>query len=169
VRRIALLALLLAALAAGCGGGSKETTTPVATNRGGPPASKAEYIELADTICRNHQSRREDLESQVGELGPLTSKDEARRVADLLRKEAANRRAEVEELRGLEPPAADAARVDSILSLVSAEADVLDRWADAYDDADAGGIRRLQITLGLSAGRASNRARAYGLEVCGQQ
>lgn len=163
------MALVLAALAAGCGGGSKDATTQVATNRGGTPASKAHYIELADAICRNHQSRREDLESQASDLGPLTSKEKARRVADLLREEGANRRAEVEELRGQQPPPADAGRVASILSLVSAETAVLERWADAYDRASAGAIRRLQIRLGLTAGRAADRARGYGFAVCGQQ
>jgi hypothetical protein len=168
VRRIATVALVLAVLAAGCGGGSDETATGVAT-RDGQLASKAEFIELADTICRNHQSRREDLESQASELGPLTSKEKARQIAALLRQESANRRKEVEELRVQQPPPADAGRVASILSLVGAEVSVLERWADAYDRADAEAIRRLQIRLGLTAGRAADRARAYGFEVCGQQ
>jgi hypothetical protein len=168
VRRIALLSLLLSTVAAGCGGGSDEATTRVATNDGQPP-SKAAYVGLADAICRNHQSRREDLESQAGELGALTSKAKARQVAGLLRQESANRRAEVQEVRGLQPPAADAETVDSILTLVGAETVVIDRWAMAYDDLDAAAIRRLQIRLGQTAGRAAQRARAYGFQVCGQQ
>lgn len=166
--RLAVLLTALAVLAAGCGGGSDETATGVAT-RDGQLASKAEFIELADTICRNHQSRREDLESQASELGPLTSKEKARQITALLRQESANRRKEVEELRVQQPPPADAGRVASILSLVGAEVSVLERWADAYDRADAEAIRRLQIRLGLTAGRAADRARAYGFEVCGQQ
>jgi hypothetical protein len=168
VRWIALPALLLLTLPAGCGGGSKGTTTQVATNAG-PPSSKADYIEVADTICRNHQSRREDLESQARDVGPLTSKEKARQVAALLRQESANRRAEVAEVRALQPPAPDAATVSSILSLLSAESDVLERWADAYDAGDAAGIQRLQIRLGLTAGRAARQARSYGFQVCGQQ
>jgi hypothetical protein len=168
VRRIAPVALLCLTLAAGCGRGSKATTTQVATNDG-PPPSKANYIEVADTICRNHQSRREDLESQASDLGPLTSKEKARQIARLLRQESANRRSEVDELRGLQPPPADAEMVDTILSLVSAETGVIERWADAYDEADAAGVRRFQIRLGLTAGRAADRARSYGFEVCGQQ
>jgi len=168
VRRIALLSLLITTLAAGCGGGSDQATTQVATNDGQPP-SKADYVELADVICRNHQSRREDLESQAGELGPLTSKAKAHQAAALLRQESANRRAEVQELRGLQPPAADAATVDSVLSMVVDETVLIDRWAKAYDDLDAAAIRRLQIRLGLTAGKAAQRARAYGFQVCGQQ
>jgi hypothetical protein len=169
VRRIAPLVLLISVLAAGCGGGSKETTTQVATADDGEPPSKADYVGLADAICRNHQSRREDLESQAGELGPLTSKAKARQVASLLREESANRRDEVQELRDLQPPAADAAQVDAVLSLLSAETAVLDKWANAYDELDDVAIRRLQIRLGLTAGKATERARAYGFEVCGQQ
>ena len=168
MRRIALLSLLLPTLAAGCGGGSNEATTQVATN-GGQPPPKADYVGLADAICRNHQSRREDLESQAGELGPLTSKAKAHQAAALLRKESANRKAEVQELRTLQPPAADSATVDSVLSLVGAETVVIDRWAKAYDDLDSAAIRRLQIRLGLTAGKAAQRARAYGFQVCGQQ
>jgi hypothetical protein len=166
VRRIALLALLLPALAAGCGGGSKHSTTEA-----GPaaPRSKADYLAVADTICRNHQSRREDLESQARDLGPLTSKQKAHQVAALLRKESANRGDEVAELRRLRPPTADTATVDSILSLVGAESGLLGSWADAYDQGDAAAIRRLQIRLGLRAASAAQRARAYGFQVCGQQ
>ena len=149
--------LLIPVLAAGCGGGSKETTTQVATADDGQPPSKADYIGLADAICRNHQSRREDLESQAGELGPLTSKAKARQVASLLRQESANRRDEVQELRDLQPPPADAPKVDAVLSLLSAESAVLDKWADAYDDLDDVAIRRLQIRLGLTAGKATVR------------
>lgn len=168
MRRIALLALLLP-LAAGCGGSSDETTTGVDTQLRPGPGSKADYVELADAICRNHQSRRDDLESQASDLGPLTSNAKAHRVAELLRQESANRREEIGELSDLEPPVADAAEVDSILSLVRAEAGVIDTWAAAYDDLDTTAIRRQQIRLGVTAGRAANRARAYGFEVCGQQ
>ncbi len=59
--------------------------------------------------------------------------------------------------------------MDSVLALVGAETVVIDRWAKAYDDLDAAAIRRLQIRLGLTAGTAARRARAYGFEVCGQQ
>jgi hypothetical protein len=169
VRRIASLALLLPALAAGCGGGSAESTTQISGQQSAESMTKADYLELADTICRNHQSRREDLESQAGELGALTTKAKARQVATLLRKESDNRRAEVGEVRGLQPPTADGGAVDSVLGLVATEADVIDRWADAYDDLDAAEIRRLQIRLRFTARKAADRARAYGFEVCGQQ
>ena len=169
MRWIAALVLLIPVLAPGCGGGSKETTTQVATADDGQPPSKADYLGLADAICRNHQSRREDLESQAGELGPLTSKAKARHVASLLRQESANRMDEVQELRDLQPPSVDVAKVDAVLSLLSAETAVLDKWANAYDDLDEVAIRRLQIRLGLTAGRAADRARGYGFEVCGQQ
>ena len=169
MRRIALLTLLLPALATGCGGGSAESTTQIIREQSAAPATKADYLDLADTICRNHQSRRVDLESQASDLGALTTKAKARQVATLLRKESDNRRAEVGEVRDLQPPTADAGAVDSVLALVAAEADVIDRWADAYDNLDAAEVRRLQIRLGLTAGKAADRARAYGFEVCGQQ
>jgi hypothetical protein len=167
VRRIALPALLVLTVAAGCGGGSSDTITQVTGQQSAGPSTKADYVELADAICRNHQSRREDLESQAGELGALTTKGKAHQVAELLRSESANRRAEIGELSDLEPPVADAAEVNEILSLVRSEADVIDTWAAAYDDLDAAAIRRQQIRLGLTTGRTADRARAYGFRICG--
>ena len=172
VRWIALTVLLVSLLAVGCGGGSKETTTATTTQvatSDGQPSSKADFIDQADAICRNHQSRREDLESQARELGPLTSKAQARQIADLLREESANRRAEVSELGDIDPPPADTAEVNEILELLRAEADVIDTWAAAFDDLDAAAIRRQQIRLGVTTGRAARRASAFGFEVCGRQ
>lgn len=167
MRWIALPALLSSVLIVACGGGSMKTTTP-STTKGEPPRSRDDFIEVADAVCRNHQSRREDLESQAGELGALTSREKARRVAVLLRKESANRRAEVAELRSLQPPPTDRPAVDEILSLIGAETRVIDRWADAYDAGNPAAIRRLQIRLGVTGERATVRARAFGFEVCGQ-
>ena len=170
MRRIALLALLIPAVGAGCGGGGSpaETTAQVTGQQSAGPSTRGDYIELADVICRNHQSRREDLESQAGELGPLTSQEKARRIADLLREESANRRAEISELGDLQPPAADEAEVNEILELVRTEADVIDTWAAAYDDLDEAAIRTQQVRLGVTAGKVADRARAFGFQVCGR-
>lgn len=154
--------------AAGCGGGSKETTTQVITNA--PPSqTRADYVERADAICRNHQSRQADLESQATDLGPITSEDKAHQIADLLREESANHRAEIGELSDLQPSSADAAAVNEFLERIHTEATVIDTWAAAYDDGDEAAIRRNQIRLGVTAGEAASRARALGFKVCGRQ
>jgi hypothetical protein len=168
VRRIVLAALLIPMAAAGCGGDSKETTTQVVTNAP-PPQTKAGYVEQADAICRNHQSRQADLESQATDLGPITSEDKAHQIADLLREESANHRAEIGELSDLQPPSADATAVNEFLERIHTEATVIDTWAAAYDDGDEAAIRRNQIRLGVTAGEAADRARALGFQVCGRQ
>jgi hypothetical protein len=163
------LVLLIALVPAGCGGGSTETTTtPDETQLDDRPPSEADYIALGDTICKNHQSRREDLESQASDLGRISSEEEAHRIAELLRQERDNRLAEVQELTGLQPPSADAATVASILSLVRAEANVIDDWANAYDDRHPEAIRRLQLRLRVIAAKARGSAQAYGFKLCGQ-
>jgi hypothetical protein len=170
VRGVVPLVVLIALVAAGCGGGSSGTTTTrVETQLNNRPPSKADYIAVGDTICKNHQSRREDLESQAGDLGRISSEDEAHQIAELLRQEGDNRLAQAQELTGLQPPSGDTATVASILSLVRAEANVIDDWAKAYDDLHPEAIRRLQIRLGVIAAKARDRARAYGFKVCGQQ
>jgi hypothetical protein len=169
VRSVVPLVLLIALVAPGCGGESTETTTtPDETQLDERPPSKADYIALGDTICKNHQSRREDLESQASDLGRIGSEEEAHRIAELLRQEGDNRLAEVQELARLQPPVADAAKLASILSLIRAEAKVIDDWADAYDDLRPEAIRRLQLRLGAIAAKARDSARAYGFKLCGQ-
>jgi hypothetical protein len=168
VRRIVSLALLLPALAAGCGGGSAETTTQVTGQQSAVPATKTDYIELADAICRNHQSRREDLESQARELGPLTSPAKAHKVADLLREESRNLAGEASELQARQPPAADRIRVGLILQSILARARAIDRWAGAYDDLDEPAIQRGQVSVGRITADTERRARAYGFSACGR-
>jgi hypothetical protein len=165
VRRIAAPALLLVVLAAGCGGGSKETTTQVAPNDGGPP-SKADYIELADAICRNHQSRRDDLESRTVALGPLDSPAKTRQAGRLLRQESQNLRLEIDELQSHQP-APPSPLLASFLAAERVRAAAIDGWADAYDHLDEARIRRGQLRVGVVAGATRLRARRYGFQVCG--
>jgi hypothetical protein len=162
------MALLIALVAAGCGGGSTRTATQAVT-QGEQPLSKARYIALGDVICKNHQSRREDLESQTIGLGPLNSADKARQVAQVLRQQAHNLTAEADELQALPAPPADAGTAASILSLVRAKATVIDNWAKAYEDLDTAEIQRLQVRIGVATASARNGARAYGFKVCGQE
>ena len=168
MRGVVLLVLTVAILAAGCGGGSTKSTTQVETQRHEQLPSKAYYVALADVICRNHQSRREDLESQTIDLGRLDSAGKAHRVAGLLRQEGDNLTAEAHDLQAVQPPSADVATVGSILSLIRAKAGLIDSWARAYDDLDTAEIRRLQVRIGMATTKAASRARAYGFKVCGQ-
>ncbi len=167
MRRIALLLLLIPLVTpSGCGGGSTETVSQVATQQSGQPLSKAEFIAQADVICHNHQSRREDLESQAKELGLLNS-EKAHQVAGLLRKASDNLMAEKRELQALDPPSTGVGTLRSIVSIVAAEASVIDEWAQAYDDLDAREIRRLQRRIGEVTAKAEAIAQGYGFEVCG--
>jgi hypothetical protein len=159
--------VLIPVLAAGCGGGSDETTTRVETMVDQQPPSKRDYVEVADVICMNHQSRREDLESQASDLGRIDSAPKARRIADLLRKESRNLTAEYQELEALQPPA-DLAQVASFLSGIRARARLIRDWAGAYDDLDRAQIRRLRIRLGVITAATEERAQAYGFDVCGR-
>ncbi len=168
MRGFVLLVLPVAILAAGCGGGSTKTATQVETQRHEQPPPKPEYVALADVICKNHQSRREDLESQTIDLGRLDSAGKAHRVAGLLRHEGDNLTAEAHDLQAVQPPPTDVATVGSILSLIRAKAGVIDSWARAYDDLDTAEIRRLQMRIGAATARAAGMARAYGFRVCGQ-
>jgi hypothetical protein len=165
MRRILLLTLLLPTLLTGCGSDSPETTTQVETQRIGSKP-RANYVAVADAICGNHWSRREDLESQASELRLLNSPRKAHEVADLLREEGRNLRSEVRELEARRPPAAELP-LDVFLAAIRARAQAIDKWADAYDDLDERRIRKLQARVGVLAAAAELRARKYGFHVCG--
>jgi hypothetical protein len=167
VRPFVWLLVLLPLAAAGCGGGSKDTTTQAETQTGTQPPSKPEFVAVADTICHNHASRREDLESQANELGPLNA-EKAHRVADLLRQASDNLTAEAQELQALHPPATGVGALRSLVSNISAQAGLIDRWADAYDALDTQEIRRLQLRIGVVAEKAQRTAQREGFRVCGQ-
>jgi hypothetical protein len=161
-----LSVVLIPVVATGCGGGSDETTTRGETTVNEEPPTKPDYVEVADVICTNHRSRREDLESQASELGPTDSAAKARRIADLLRKESRNLMAEYQELEALQPPA-DLAPVASLLSGIRVRARLIGDWARAYDDLDGAQIQRLQIRLGAITAATEERAQAYGFNACG--
>jgi hypothetical protein len=141
----------------GCGGGGK-------TSAEGP--SKAEYIAKADAICGAEQAKREDLESRVTDLGPITA-GETHDVARLLRKAGDDLRVEIRRLRALRAPAAEARTPASLLSFLADEVTHLDGWADAYDDRNAKGIRAFQARIAEDSAKASAVAKHYGFQVCG--
>ncbi len=141
----------------------------VETNRDEQPLHKADFISLGDAICRNHESRTRDLESQTIDLGRIDSKGKAHRVAGLLRQQGGNLATEVRELQALKSPPADAGTVRPILGLVRAKVDVLSEWAKAYDDHNTAQIGALQGRIGLATTNLRKAARAYGFEVCGQE
>ena len=147
MRRTVLLTLLVAIAQAGCGGGAR-STTEADTHRDEQPLPKADFVSLGDAICRNHESRTKDLESQTIELGRIDSTGKAHRVAGLLRQQAENLSAQANELDALKPPSTDVGAVESILGLVRAKVDVLGAWARAYDDLDTAQIGALQVRIG---------------------
>jgi hypothetical protein len=153
VRGVVLLVLVIAIVVAGCGGGG---------------SNKADFIALEDVICKNHQSRTEDLESQTIDLGRLNSKEKAHQVAELLRQQRSNLVTEAQELQTRQPPPADAGRVGSILAIVRAKAHLIGKWAKAYDDLNVAEIRTQQIRIGVATAKARDEARAYGFKICGQ-
>jgi hypothetical protein len=160
VRRIATLFLLSGLVVTGCGGGSKQTTTAM--------TSRADYIQVADAICHNHQSRRDDLESQAQKLEPLTTAGKAHAVAGLLREEARNLRTEAAELAARQPPPAQRGNLTSVLQGIRARAQAVNRWAAAYDRLDEAEIRRGQSRVGRVAAAGESVARRYGFTTCGR-
>jgi hypothetical protein len=120
---------------------------------------------LADVICKNHQSRRGDLEPDDRLLGQIDTRAKARRVAVLLRQESDNLRAEIEELQTRQRPLDAGSVIQSWRS--SERRRLIDSWAKATTISTWLRFKGCKIRIGLATAKAE-AGQAYGFEVCGQ-
>jgi hypothetical protein len=153
--RLVAAVVVVAAAMAGCGGGTKTSTE-----------ARASYIAKADAICEPVQARRDRLERQVADLGPITA-GKTHQVARLLRRAADDLRGEVRRLGALSPPASDDRTPASVLSFLTDEITHLEAWARAYDDRNENGIQRFQLEIADDSAKAAAVAQHYGFQVCG--
>jgi hypothetical protein len=123
---------LVAVLVAGCAGGGGEPT-------------RADWAEEANAICRANADRAEQ---------PATEGDDAADRA-FLRGALVIARKELADLRALEEPPDDAARIEQMYAAVDDAVDALAVIADGGDAQEAG----------LRASRAYDRANAIATEL----
>jgi hypothetical protein len=155
-----VLAVAAAGTLMGCGGGSdnggggaKDTTVSTSSH------SKAEFIKLANTICKKGK------ETTVGKLGPylkshggetkVTPKSE-RIFAEALQVVFLPAvQTQIEEIRALGAPAGDEQKIEAFLS-------ALQEATDAHRE----GAVRSQEVFTKDFKRSARLAQEYGLEYC---
>lgn len=126
---------------------------------------KRAFVERADAICRRADERTDPIEDEVFRMFPPTLEAWANGIPRLLQIE----RPSLQELRGLDPPAADRARVDAMwekrVNLFNT-AEQAAQAAGARDEPRATELLQ-QVFQGFE--ETDMELRSYGFQVCGSE
>ncbi len=154
--RAVALALTALVASAGCGGDDGGDTAAQ------PPdaaAQKASFVTRADAVCRKFQQRA------TRKPGAQTARGTAGQVAETRETAAAT----LDELRRLDPPAANRQILDRYFALVEGSVrDLLPRLERAAARERQAEARRLFADVRARGEEASRLAQQYGFKVCGQ-
>jgi hypothetical protein len=150
----------MAVLALGCvllvGCGSSGSKSGSGSSTTTPELTKAEFTQQADAICKRYDDALSTASKALG-----SNPSSARQGDFLLNQAVPNLKKQVDELRALHPPAADAATIKTML----------DDLATGVDDlATAVKVNPTKALQQQPAGlaKASAAATAYGFKNCGQ-
>lgn len=127
-----------------------------ACNRGG--ATRPDFIEKADAICREAERKARQLEKPQS----------IDKLDDFMQEAQDITRNMLDDLRTLEPPPQDRGTIDSLFEEIEEVVGYLPEVADAYEARDQERLDAIGRKLQSAAGRASEIATDYGLEVCGR-
>jgi hypothetical protein len=165
----ACLALLV--IVSGCGGGSSS----VETSSGHPPGSaeltKQAFIQEADALCSDYQAQAEPIRDEVEAIEQSSDPESPKsvvRLGELLAEAVAKAEAELESIRELEPPEADASTIETMLDTAQEGNGSADEYAEALEEGEASRFGDLGKETEAANNRAKGIAEGYGLKVCGQ-
>jgi hypothetical protein len=126
---------------------------------------KRAYVERADAICRRADERTDPIEDEVFRMFPPTLEAWASGIPRLLQIE----RPSLQELRRLDPPAADRARVDAMWEKRSNLFDTAERAAQAAGARDEPRATELLQQVFQGFEETDMELRSYGFQVCGSE
>lgn len=131
--------------------------------------TKAEWIAEADEICDEFDNDQYNEELDELREEPLTE-ESAKQVAEIMREEGLEVTfAELEALRGLQPPPEDQATIQNMLRSLESGAHAAESFADAFEELDASSYERSSDEVTEAVARARGIAQGYGLKVCGAE
>lgn len=161
--------LLTASLLAACGGGSSDTSDSTSASGGGEELSKSEWIDQADDVCQEYIEDSEGISAEIEalDISPKSPQEDLTEASELLRQLDASSKEETDELRGLEPPSADADKIDSMLTKVESTRDLGLQAADALEEGDEAKVEEVLSEGGEINDEAEEIAQDYGMKVCG--
>ena len=157
---------------AGCGSAGTPTTPSTTT----PPSAtaapaKAAFIAEADTICANARAK---LRVQQAAINAALKAEQANDTAtnrhvlgDALNQDSLVASPLLDQLRGLQPPAADRVVIAKYESGVASQIGLIQQFANAIDSNDAQAVRTIVQQLQLGKASVQGLAQGYGFKVCG--
>lgn len=134
----------------------RQETEPATT---GAAPSRSRWAAQADAICAEAQARIDGLPQPTD---PLSAASQVGQVSAIVKEEIAD-------LRELEPPAGQEARVRRFLSALGRGANSLDRLVGAMTDENEDAVDRFIEEGEKAAEQAQREADALGLAVCGRE
>ena len=141
----AFAGLVAAAAAAGCGGGKQQV-------------SATELVQKGDAICRDEQSKFNEVQTQP----PANASDATDQTKELVSAaEDAN-----DNLDDLEPPASLQSRYSAYLDARDRATDQIQKGQDAAENQDSVAYGAAQSAVAQTAPQRSNLAGALGFKVC---
>lgn len=120
--------------------------------------SKEEFIQQADSICREAEERTERIEPPRTPEGLADFVDEAERITGEL----------LADLRELEPPDEGRETIDRLLQRIEDALATLPELKEAAQNRAASRIQELGQELQQASSEANEIAQGYGLEICGR-
>jgi hypothetical protein len=160
----ATLAVVAAAIAAaGCGGGGKSS--------GGKPLTKSEFVAKADGICRDAIAKRPTPPSDIANVDPTassTTDEQLKKFGDFIEKVVKQARQEVDDLRGVKPPANLQGTYDRALATLDEAINELEEAGEAARKADRTKFKDKVAESQRHSDEANKLAKQLGLSVCGQ-
>jgi hypothetical protein len=129
------------------------------------PPEKRAYVERADAICRRADERTDPIEDEVFRTFPPTLEAWANGIPRLMQID----RPALQELRQLDPPSADRARVDAMWEKRSNLFNTADQAAQAARARDES--RSIELLQQVFQGfeETDQELRSYGFQVCGSE
>lgn len=119
--------------------------------------SKGDFIAAADEACREADERISDMGEPLDEGAILDYVEQAQEVSSDL----------TADLRDLDPPPEDVARVEGMIDDLEEATDLLEPLATASLDRDAEALEAIQQEVQEITDDVSEFAESYGFEVCG--
>jgi hypothetical protein len=166
----AFLAVLV--IVAGCGGGGSSSAE---TSSGSPQESgeltKAAFIEEADALCSAYQDQTEPIRDEIEGIEKSSNPESPKnvvRLGELLGEAVATAEGELESIRELEPPQADASTLETMLDTAQEGNGSAAEYGEALEEGETSRFGDLGKETEAANNRAKGMAEGYGLKVCGQ-
>lgn len=144
MRRLTAVAAAALFLTGACGGGDETL-------------SKEDFIEQADEICAELDSKVDEMEAPESPADLEASVEELEAITD----------EGIRGLRALSPPEEDADTIATMLDRIERTVRLLPDLAQAGKADDVDEMERLSAEIQSAANEASEIARDYGFERCG--